>query len=347
MDSRRLRLKCTPLLAFVLLAGSSLAGAEPPVTNAWKPIIFSSPDNSEVSSNLTSLSTQPVSPANLQGLFENTTPVPSFSFGPAPTLDTGRRLQKKSDDRSDWILQTPAEIMGVAPDQLLPTNKRNEKDGQDKLTLLERYLARQNPAFRSKMKSSRSQNFQGDENDQTNSDDYSPDLLNTGPNDLRSSTTPGQPLNAVPSTVLGNNLFAPPNQDDSTWPNVMGNQVPPSTPNPINSAQQQANMDQFRQMLNPGFAPVSTATSLPKTATSFKPQFSLPVSDSTQPLANPMDTFFAPLTSGIGQPAPMATLPGITRQASTQPQPVPAWAPQPAPWTSPNPQPFVIPQRKF
>src|SRR5690242_8082452 len=112
MERRLFNSGCTPLLALAVMAAVPFAGAEPPTTNAWKPIIFSSPDNNVISSNLNSPSTQPVPPANLQGgLFENTTPVPSFSFGPASVPDTGRRVQKKSDDRGDWAFQTPAEIM--------------------------------------------------------------------------------------------------------------------------------------------------------------------------------------------------------------------------------------------
>jgi hypothetical protein len=352
MDRHPLSLKWLPLLALTVLAAVPSVEAQPPATNAWKPIIFSSPDNDRISSNLTSLSTQPVPPANLQGgLFENTTPVPSFSFGPAPVPDTGRRFQKKSDDRSDWVLQTPAEIMGVAPDQILPSGKRDKDDHQDKLTPLERYLERQNYGSRSKLNPSRAQNSWRDESSQTNDDnyspDYSPDQLNTGLSDLQSSASPSQPLSSVPSTVTANNWGANPNQD-SVWANVLGNPFPPqSTPNPINSAQQQADMDQFRQMLNPGFTPVNTPTTVLGSANSFKPQINSPVSSSTQPLVNPIGASFAPLNSGIGQPAPLAQLPGITSQANTQSPLAPAWAPQPAPWTSPNPQPFAIPQRKF
>jgi hypothetical protein len=346
MASRPLNVKWSLLLALAVLAVAPFAGAEPPATNAWKPIIFSSPDNNVISSNLDSPSTQPVPPVNLQGPFDNTTPVPSFNLGPAPTLDSGRRLQKKSDDRSDWVFQTPAEIMGVAPEQIASNGKRSDDGRQKKLTPLERYLEERSPVSKSRMNSSPSPYYWGDENGQTNGDDYAPDSIRTGLDDLQSSTTASQALNAAPGTVGVNSLFANP-RADSAWPGLMGTPAPQTAPDPVIVAKQQADMDQFRHMLNPSFVPVSSPLGVSDSASSFKSQITLPVSSSTQPLVNPIGASFAPLNSGIGQPAPLTQLPGITGQANIQPSLTPSWAPQPAPWTSPNPQPFVIPQRKF
>lgn len=346
MASRLFSLKCTPLWALVVVAASG-AGAEPPTTNAWKSIIFSTPDHSELSSNLTSLSTEPVPSANLQeGLFDNSAPTFSFNFGPAPVPDTGRRFHKKSEDRSDWILQTPAEIMGVAPDQIASDDKRNDDGRQKKLTPLERYLEGRNPISKSRTNPSQSRDYWGDENGQTNGDDYSSDLMNPGSDNQQLSGTSGQALVAGQGTVADNRLFAKPNAD-SVWSGFLGTPVPQPAPNPVAIAQQKTEMDQFRHMLNPSFVPISAPTAVSDSASSFRSQINLPVSSSTQPLVNPIGASFAPLNSGIGQPAPLTQLPGITAQPLTQPSLTPAWAPQPAPWTSPNPQPFVIPQRKF
>jgi hypothetical protein len=112
-------------------------------------------------------------------------------------------------------------------------------------------------------------------------------------------------------------------------------------------AQQQADMDQFRQLLNPSSVPITATTTLSDRTTSFKAPTALSDSDSIQPLANPVGASFAPLSSGIGEPASLTPLPGITRQVNLQPVTTPAWAPQPAPWMSQAPQPFVVPQRKF
>src|ERR1700690_802704 len=98
MDFRLFSLKRAPMLALAVLAAVSAVDAQSPATNAWKPIVFSSPGNNQTSSNLTSLSTQPVPPANLRGLFQDTSPMPSFNnFGPAPVPDAGRRLQKSAN----------------------------------------------------------------------------------------------------------------------------------------------------------------------------------------------------------------------------------------------------------
>ena len=348
MDSRPCNLKWALLGALAVLAAAPFVGAEPPATNAWKSIIFSTPDNNVISSNLNSPSTQPVPPANLEGsLFDSTTPALSFSFGPAQVPDTGRRrVQKKSDDRSDWVFQTPEEIMGVTPDQIVSNDKRSDNGRQKNLTPLERYLEGRNPVSKSRTNPSAERNYWKDESGQTNGDDYAADSMNSGLENLQSSTSPGQPLNAASSTVAGNSLFAKPNAD-SVWSGFLGTPAPQPAPNPVTVAQQQADMDQFRHLLNPAFVPVGAPTALSDSGSSFKSQINLPVSSSTQPLANPIGASFAPLNSGIGQPAPLTQLPGITGQANLQPALTPAWAPQPAPWTLPTPQPFTIPQRKF
>jgi len=236
--------------------------------------------------------------------------------------------------------------MGVTPDQIVSNDKRSDNGRQKNLTPLERYLERRNPVSKFRTSSSSPDNNGGDENGQTNSDEYAPDLINAGSDNLQSSAALGQPLNAVPSTVAGNSLFAKPNAD-SAWSGFLGAPAPQPAPNPITVAQQQADMDQFRHMLNPAFVPVGAPTALSDSGSSFKSQINLPVSSSTQPLANPIGASFAPLNSGIGQPAPLTQLPGITGQANPQPALTPAWAPQPAPWTLSTPQPFTIPQRKF
>ena len=61
--------------------------------------------------------------------------MPSFNdFAPAPMPDMGRRPQKSANDRQDWVFMTPAEIMGVASEQLSRTQKRDENGQPDNLT---------------------------------------------------------------------------------------------------------------------------------------------------------------------------------------------------------------------
>jgi len=345
MGIRLTSLRLSPLLALAALAIVPFVEAQPAATNAWKPIIFSTPADNEISSNPISPSTQPLAPADFGRPFQDATPISSFNdFGPSPMPNAGGQIRKSPQDRQNWIFMTPAEIMGVSPDQILQTGKRNENGQQENLSPMERYLQRQNPSARFDLSGnpSRSRDFGGQGNGQTNGDDGSFDLMNSGPDDPQSPLISGQSFNTAPD----NSLSANPNTG-STWSKLFGAQTPQSTPNASAIARQQAELSQFQQLLNPGSVPVTAVTTAPDNTTALKPQNTFPTTDSTQPLVNPIGASFAPLNSGIGQPAALAPLPGITRQDSIPVVTTPTWAPQPAPWLSQNPQPFVIPQRKF
>ncbi len=350
MDSRPTSLRLSLFLALAALVVAPFAEAQSPATNAWKPIIFSSSAENEISSNPISPSTQPVAPADFRGLFQDASPMASFNdFGPAPAPSTGGRIQKSSQDRQDWIFMTPAEIMGVSPEQILQSWKRNENGQQKNLSPMERYLERRNPSagFDPSGNASQSRNFWGQGNDQTNNGDSSSDLNINGAEDLQSPPISGQ----FPNSAPGNITSANPNKD-SVWSKLFGTPSPQPTPSAATIAKQQTELNQFQQLLNPGSVPVTASTAVPDSPAAFKPQNPLPITDSPQlgsiqPLVNPLGASFAPLNSGIGQPAALATLPTVTRQAGIPAVTTPAWAPQPAPWLSQNPQPFVIPQRKF
>ncbi len=149
MDSRPISLRLSPFLALAALAVVPFVEAQPAATNAWKPIIFSSPAGNEISSNPISPSTQPLAPADFRGLFQDASPLSSFNdFGPAPAPNAGGRIPKSSEDRQDWIFMTPAEIMGVSSEQILQSGKRNENGQQKNLTPMERYLEGRNPSAR-------------------------------------------------------------------------------------------------------------------------------------------------------------------------------------------------------
>jgi hypothetical protein len=348
MDLRLFSLKW-PLSALAMLMAVSSVDAQSTTTNAWKSIIFSSPGGGGITSNLTSLSTQPVPPASLQGLFQDTSPVPSFNdFAPAPMPDMGRRPQKSANNRQDWVFMTPAEIMGVAPEQLSRTQKRGANGQPDNLSPMERYLERQSPSARSKNNSPdnpfRSRNYWGADDGQTNGDNTdTSDTVENGLADLQSATAPGQSSSGAPD----NNLLGAPNVD-SPWSKVPGASALQGV---SDSAQQKMDLEQaqFQQLLSPGTVSVTTPTSLPDRTTSLNAQATVMDSDSTEPLANPIGASFAPLSSGIARPIGLTPLPGITaRPASPLLAPTtPAWVPQPAPWNSQMPQPFAIPQRKF
>ena len=66
-----------------------------------------------------------------------------ISSSPNPVSAADRlRLQKARDDHDNWMLMTPAEILGVTtPEKILETPE--QRAAAKKLTTMDRYLARQ------------------------------------------------------------------------------------------------------------------------------------------------------------------------------------------------------------
>jgi len=364
MVLRPFKLKLSPLLFGAILAAASSVEAQRAATNAWQSIIFSSPSNSTNLSNPRSVTTQSAPPSNLGNLFQDTSPVPAFNdLGPAPVPSVGMRLKKSSDRNGNWVFMTPAEIMGVAPDQILQTQNGSAgaDDQQGSLTPMERYLAGRNPsaannayAFGNRFVA---RSILGTGNNQTNG--VFPNSISSSSENSQPSAF-SQPLNDSPD----GNFFANPNGDSgsSVWSKLfgaIGTQAPPQPA--VKNTEQQADMNQFQRLLDPDSASTTAATTMSDKPVSFGAQSSFnaqatfgsqqaiqPNSDSIQPFANSIGTAFAPLSDSIGQPEGIAPLPGITPQAGIQqPSITPAWAPQSAPWMSSTPQPFAIPQRKF
>jgi hypothetical protein len=327
-----------PLLAGALAVAALSVKAQQPATNAGQSIIFSSPDNGVASSNLTSFSIKSSSP-NLRDSFQNESPVPTFnnpSIAPPPAADEGQQLQRRLERRKDWVFMTPAEILGVTPpEKVLGIQERNAAGQPKNPTPIERYNERQQTKAAGTNSWSFSenptpfQNSSGDRNNRTNTASFNP--ADSG---LKNSwSTIFSQLNAAPN----DDLFASQNAD------LDRSKLPGSpAPNPA----RQAGMDQFRQLLEPGFSPATVATLSPDRTAFSKPQTS-PAFGSPQPLVNPFGASFTPLSSGIEKPAGLQPLPGVTRQTSAQPVMTPSWAPQQPPWMLQTPQPFVIPQRKF
>jgi len=332
-----------------LLAGAWMAvtlsiEAQQPALNAGQSIIFSSPDNGGSSSNLASLAAQSSSPKNFQDNFQSASPVPTFdnpSTTPPSVSGEEQRPRKRLERRKDWVLMTPAEILGVTtPEKILQTEERDAAGQPKNLTPLERYNERQqaknartnDPYFSNHSMPPR--NFGGDRNNNTNAISFNP--AGNGLKNLR-STLFNNSLNAAPNS----DLFADPGRS-SVW--SKSEDLPASLP-ALNPAQQ-ADMDQFRQLLEPGSPPTAATTFAPGGTTFFQSE-TPSASSFTRPMANPAGASFTPLSSGIGKPAGLESLPGVTGQAGGQPAFTPSLAPQLPPWMSQTPQPFVVPQRKF
>ena len=332
-----------PFLAGAYLAVALSVEAQQPATNAGQSIIFSSPDNGVVSSNLALFPTKSSPLSNSRDGFQNASPISTFdnpSDAPLPAPSEGQQLPRLLERRNDWIFMTPAEILGVTtPEKILKVQERDAAGRPKNLTPIERYNERQQAKNSGTNDSHYSRNstpfgdFSGDRNNRTNAVSFNP--TDSGLKNLR-PTIFNRSLNAAPN----NNPFANPN-DELGWSKLVGLPAQSPAPNPA----QQADMEQFKRLLEPGFSPAAP-TMLSPGGTTFQPQ-TLSSSGSIQPLGNPVGASFTPLNSGIGKPSGLESLPGVTGQAATPSAMTPSWAPQPPPWMSQTPQPFVIPQRKF
>jgi hypothetical protein len=242
------------------------------------------------------------------------------------------RMQDLLDRRKNWMLLTPAEILGATtPEKIMGIQERDAAGRPKNLTALERYTERRN------------QTRPVDTN--TNAfptwifSDKQPDALNSIPGGLGSpNNLAGSLLNPAPDnqTLAGQN-------GNNNWSKLFD-----SPPPPVVTPAQQTDMEQFRQLLRPGSSSTAAAAtpsllsgikiSLPQTALS---------SGLGQSALTPVGASFTPLNNGIGKPAEMPKLPSIWSLSLTSSPSAAAWAPQPPPWLSPTPQSFVFPQRKF
>jgi hypothetical protein len=305
-------------------------------------ILFSSPESDTVFSNMPSLAPKPPESLDFGSTLEAP---PSFNFS-GPSVDTplpmgvpvvspaeALRMQELLDRRKNWMLLTPAEILGATtPEKIMGVQERDAAGRPKNLTALERYTERrdQTPPVNTNINAFPTWNFS----------DKQPDTLNSIPGGLGSpNNMAGSLLNPAPD----NQTFAGQNGNNN-WSKLFDS----PSPSPVVTLAQQTDMDRFRQLLKPGSSSTAAAAtpsllsgikiSLPQTALS---------SGLGQSALTPVGASFTPLNNGIGKPAEMPKLPSIWSLSLTSPPSAAAWAPQPPPWLSPTPQPFAFPQRKF
>lgn len=264
--------------------------------------------------------------------------VPSF-FAPSeparlpPPINTAeqRRQRQLQEDRKNWTLMTPEEILGVTASEKLLQPPEKDAFGRDKNpTQMERYLARENSASAGLTN--------GWRRDRANSPwNFSRDEDSSNPFAVRPDGTadPMQNLNHfLARQQVNDNAFSRPGEiSDASVFDAGGEQKATKE-----KLEQVASMERFRQMLQPTpAASDSQFFPVPK-----------PVVDKnfTQPdfVPNPAGASFTPLSSSVSRPAGLTPLPGII---SSHPQPAvtPSWKPQPPPWLSQSPTAF--PQQKF
>jgi hypothetical protein len=354
MNFRRANFRM-PVLAGALSAVFLSAVAQNGAPPSTKAIIFSAPAGENAASNAPSLAPQlsyrpdfanelraPVSVFGIQG---PSLPLPAPQNAPTLSRTEAQRLQKMRDERENWALMTPEEILGVDTSRnTLRTPEQEAADNQEQnLTVVERFLERQQQSHAavtngySSGNSSSGWDFSRHQGGLTNGNPSNPARIGlpTAPQIL------DRFLNGSPA----NNPFAGQTGNRSAdWFKSLGLPPQPAAPTP----EQLAERERFRQLLDPGSYSGAPAKSPPggEFLSSLRP-----LSDMTPnqtPAVNPVGATFAPLSSGISRPAGLAPLPGITGTTNwPSSADRPAWAPQPPPWLVQTPQPFILPQRKF
>jgi hypothetical protein len=350
MDFRFANLKRVLFVAGMAIA-VSFAQAQS-VMKPGQPIIFSAPDSDGGASNAPSLS----APSPMASGLPDASQAPVFNFNvmppgnanlPAPqAMQTSpsdfARLQKLLDERKNWALLTPAEVLGIpTPEKILGLQERDAAGQEKNLTVAERYYERQN-----QLQAGRTNNYQNDPASRWNLPNDRDDRLN-GNNFNSENGNFGNPERNADSFFNGNT----PDNDNaaSSQKSEAGAGDFFAAPTRLTQAEtaaeteQQAEMERFRQLLDPpqpvAAAKVSSARSV------FSTPQTAPDSFFGQTPANPISGSFTPLSSGISG---VPTVPVAPGQNNTPPITVtPSWTPQPPPWMSQTPQLGVIPQRKF
>ena len=319
------------------------------VPTAWaqtagRSIIFSMPDGDAGQSGKSSL--EPVSPQLV--LFHDTAQAPMqfFDFSPPNNLPPApvspvffpqqRMMQKLLEERQNWILMTPEEILGVtAPDKMLGPQERDALGEEIKPTQLERYLQRER------------QQRTGPTNGWRNDRAASPWNFERDPdNGARPDFGHDNPTEAARG--FGQFLNGQRNRDEAAAPRQ--NSFWDAASQPLSAAttrpdqDQLAAMDRFRQLINP--SPVEASQLSPDNQLFPTPK---PAVDPflTRPdfIVNPAGASFMPLSSGIARPMGLTPLPDAV--SSLLPSvAAPARKPQLPPWLLQGPQPFVISQPK-
>jgi hypothetical protein len=310
---------------------------------AGQTITFSTPqshDAQELAPSLVSRNSDlPVLPGTLLA------PIRAFSSGasigdeqPLPPVFSSRqqRSNPSSADRPNWTLMTPEEILGVAnTEQGLQTPERDAFGREKKKTPMERYLDRENQA---RLGANSATNDWG--NDRADS----PWKLSR---DDGNTSSFGRRLDATADPVQNLARFLDIQQNRNGRGNQNGNSDGKTfdafarKKAADDKLEQQATMQRFREMLQPGSGPSADSQYFAKPAPVVNPNYTVP-----DFVPNPVGASFKPLSSSIGRPTGLTPLPDAftTRPQSVE---VPSWKPQPPPWVSQSGTPTAFPQQKF
>ena len=308
-----------------------------------QPIIFSAPQTAVAQPAAPTATTESFQAGALPGTLQ--APIQFFNFNPpsdrlptpARPVDSPQqqRMKRLLEERKNWTLMTPEEILGATPaEKLLVPPDRDALGREKNPTQLERYLERE-----SRLRNGPTNSWQSDRaaqrwNTYRDQNDTSlPDATRDG------TSATARNLSQLLSGQRGQDGFL--NQNGKAGWAAFGQPPPQTTPKP--DLEQLAAMERFRQLLTP------PAAAEPSPSSKYFPVPKPPVdSFLTQPefVPNPAGASFTPISSGIARPTGIAPLPGVTA-TSFLPLAAPVTRVQPPPWLLQGPQPFVMPQRKF
>ena len=160
-----------------------------------------------------------------------------------------RQLQKKLQDRNNWSLMTPEEILGVAkPEDFLSPDQQSGTPDKD-LTPVERYLKRQETA---RQAAGTNSIWGGDDSSRWNPF-QKPDALT----DERTADS-RRAAGAISGSFWKQLFNSTADNNPDTMPNGGGNlaqpfgYVPPPPLTPAQIQAQNAEMERFKEMLMPG-----------------------------------------------------------------------------------------------
>ncbi|HEY3760703.1 MAG TPA: hypothetical protein VGN23_03050 [Verrucomicrobiae bacterium] len=326
--------KLARLLPVATAAGLALIVPAHVVAQGEQPIIFSSPNDDNT--NMPSLT--PRAPALPEAAMA--VQAQSFDFGatpgpavPPPSISPAQlaQMQKDLDEKQNWALLTPQELMGIPTPQKIMGLSDDENE-----SVAQRYLERQQTPVT---------------NDVTAQWDLSPNgsISNSAAAAVAVFGSANPAASSFFSQVMGNSTSDQANQNVGNWSFSFGSGpgVTASQPTPEQVA---ATEEALQKMITPFNAPLSSSS---QTEPSFNANaFNVPpkpVSPAAQPVQdtllaqpqfNPMGESFQPLRGGVQAPVTAKPLPGLIQQNKT-----PAaseWKPQLPPWLSPVPQPGQI-----
>jgi hypothetical protein len=333
-------MNCHPSRWFANLAFGLALAALP--ASAQQPIQYTKPPDPQLATKANNFLPSAGDHNAPSSIFNLNPSVGSFDVlptGPSPrpiSPNQADQWQHLLDDKKNWMLLTPSEIMGVpTPEKILGL-----PDPDARLSAEQRYLNRQErqSAFMATNSLSRPEGYLGDKKDNY---PLHPMDANDALGRSRSDMNPDsakyykQLLKAKSDSPFGSDQ-----RTDASMDNPFGFAAPPPKPTP----DQLANRERFRALLEPDSPP----DKLPQATHFAAPVLAAPDPFlDQQPKINPAGRSFSELDSGINRPAGLKPLPGITGSSTPTTTKSSSTAAKLPPWLDDSASLFTQPQRKF